>query len=136
MAREAKDDSSPISREIDKQVGQAVRAWRQEAGQTQQQLAEQLGLSYQQVQKYEAGSNRISAGRLYEIAKHYDQEIDDVYRDLPAKLVARIMPIEERSNVEDLELLHNFEVITDPQLRACLGGLVRTLSGRKRRKRS
>jgi hypothetical protein len=57
-----------------------------------------------------------------------------VYRDLPANLVSQILPMERRPGAEDLELLRNVEAIADPQVRACLGGFVKSVSGRKRRK--
>ena len=55
--------------EMDANVGIRIRKRRLELGLTQQELAAKLGLSYQQVQKYETGANRISAGRLWAIAK-------------------------------------------------------------------
>ncbi|MFD1192024.1 helix-turn-helix domain-containing protein [Phenylobacterium conjunctum] len=57
------------AREIDSYVGTRVRALRQMAGLSQQRLAEALGLTFQQVQKYERGSNRISASKLLQIAQ-------------------------------------------------------------------
>ncbi len=53
---------------IDKHVGQALRNRRTLLGLTQQDLALKLGITFQQLQKYENGTNRVSAGRLYEIA--------------------------------------------------------------------
>ena len=57
----------PIS--IDRHVGIRTRALRIQQGMSQSELASELGLSFQQVQKYETGSNRISASKLYTIAK-------------------------------------------------------------------
>lgn len=55
--------------EIDRQVGATVRARRIALGISQEQLARMLGLTFQQVQKYERGTNRISVGRLLQLAK-------------------------------------------------------------------
>jgi transcriptional regulator with XRE-family HTH domain len=55
-------------RDVDVHIGQRVRALRLGAGMTQEGLAGHLELTFQQVQKYENGVNRISAGRLYDIA--------------------------------------------------------------------
>jgi transcriptional regulator with XRE-family HTH domain len=55
-------------REVDVHVGNRVRVARQARKMTQEGLAHQLGITFQQVQKYEKGSNRISAGRLHQIA--------------------------------------------------------------------
>jgi transcriptional regulator with XRE-family HTH domain len=61
---------SPRStREIDKHLGRRLRAARQAQRLSQSELAIALGISFQQIQKYEKGMNRISAGRLYEIAE-------------------------------------------------------------------
>lgn len=54
---------------IDVHVGRRVRLRRRELGVSQQRLAEGLGLTFQQVQKYERGANRISASKLYEIGR-------------------------------------------------------------------
>ena len=53
---------------IDRVVGQRIRWRRKELKLTQEKLGEQLGLTFQQVQKYEKGVNRISAGRLFELS--------------------------------------------------------------------
>jgi transcriptional regulator with XRE-family HTH domain len=54
--------------DIDVQVGQRIRILRLEAKVSQTELAEQLGVTFQQVQKYEKGVNRVGAGRLTKIA--------------------------------------------------------------------
>jgi len=56
-------------RDIDRHVGKRIRLGRQKAGVTQNDLAEHLEVSFQQVQKYEGGTNRISAGKLYRTAE-------------------------------------------------------------------
>jgi transcriptional regulator with XRE-family HTH domain len=63
---EAADDRSPNP--VDLHVGARVRLRRRLAGVSQEKLAEALGLTFQQVQKYERGANRVSASKLYEIA--------------------------------------------------------------------
>ena len=54
--------------DIDRLVGRRVREARREAGLTQDQLAREINLTFQQVQKYEKAVNRVSAGLLYEIS--------------------------------------------------------------------
>ena len=61
-------DHKSRATDIDKAVGAQVRFRRTELGLSQQQLADLIGITYQQAHKYERGINRISAGRLYEIA--------------------------------------------------------------------
>ncbi|MGH6871656.1 MAG: helix-turn-helix domain-containing protein [Rhizomicrobium sp.] len=74
---------------IDRLVGERVRERRAELGMSQEMLARKLGLSFQQIQKYEKGTNRISAGRLFVIAQalampvaqFFEQVIDAVHRN-------------------------------------------------------
>ena len=56
------------ARDIDAHIGNRVRAARQAQGMSQSVLANALGITFQQVQKYENGTNRVSAGRLYDVA--------------------------------------------------------------------
>jgi transcriptional regulator with XRE-family HTH domain len=67
------DETSPISNKrntaaIDLYIGERVRLRRMQVGMSQDQLGKVLGVTFQQIQKYEKGANRISAGRLYRIA--------------------------------------------------------------------
>ena len=57
-----------MSSAVDFLVGSAIRARRKELGMTQQQLAEKIGVSFQQLQKYEKAFNRVSASKLWEIS--------------------------------------------------------------------
>jgi DNA-binding XRE family transcriptional regulator len=61
--------STGRTQDIDRHVGARVRERRIMLGLTQQQLADLIGVTYQQAHKYERGINRVSAGRLYEIAQ-------------------------------------------------------------------
>ena len=60
---------------VDKHVGARLRAARLEAGKSQTQVAEALGVTFQQVQKYEKGTNRISAGTLHELSRLLDTPV-------------------------------------------------------------
>ena len=53
---------------IDKQIGQRVRTQRLMIGMSQEKLGDALGVTFQQIQKYEKGTNRIGSGRLHQIA--------------------------------------------------------------------
>lgn len=64
---------------IDLHVGQIIRQIRRSRGLTQTQLGEVVGLAFQQVQKYERGINRVSAGMLYEIANALDVPIEQFF---------------------------------------------------------
>lgn len=67
---------------IDKKLGQRVRARRLEIGMSQERLAELLGVTFQQVQKYEKGVNRIAASRLHDIAGSLDMPIARFFEGL------------------------------------------------------
>ena len=60
---------------VDQHVGARMRAARLEAGKSQTEVAESLGLTFQQVQKYEKGTNRISAGKLHELWRLFDTPV-------------------------------------------------------------
>ena len=68
-AEQIKTDPKQDIKQLERSIGARIRLRRTELGLTQLQLARQLGLSYQQIQKYETGLNRISAGRLHQISK-------------------------------------------------------------------
>lgn len=61
-----------MTNEIDFHIGKRLRRRRRLLGLTQQQLAESVGIRFQQIQKYECGANRVSASRLYELSESLD----------------------------------------------------------------
>jgi transcriptional regulator with XRE-family HTH domain len=67
---------------IDRKLGQRVRSRRLEIGMSQERLAEILGVTFQQVQKYEKGVNRIAASRLLDICSALDVSISRLYEGL------------------------------------------------------
>ncbi|MEP0315956.1 MAG: helix-turn-helix transcriptional regulator [Hyphomonas sp.] len=80
--------AKPTSRsptEIDKLVGTNVRRVRLERGLTLSDLGEQLGISHQQLQKYETGTNRLSAGMLCALAEVLEVRIESLFNDVSAK---------------------------------------------------
>ena len=77
------------SDQIDVHVSRRLRARRLILGVTQEELAEHLGVTFPQVQKYENGTNRISASRLYTLAQVLDCTTDYFFEDLPARKTKR-----------------------------------------------
>lgn len=67
---------------IDEYVGKEIRRIRKAAGLSMMELADKLGMSYQQIQKYEIGANRVSAGVLYEVACLFHMDIRDFFPPL------------------------------------------------------
>lgn len=70
---------------VDREIGARVRARRLEIGMSQERLAELLGVTFQQVQKYEKGANRIAAGRLFDLSSALDMPISRFFEGLPAR---------------------------------------------------
>ena len=68
---------------IDVHVGQRVRQRRTLLGYSQERLADALNLTFQQVQKYERGANRVGAGRLYELSHALDVPVNYFFEELP-----------------------------------------------------
>lgn len=76
-------------------VGLRIRMRRREAGMTQEGLAELLGITFQQVQKYERGANRVSASRLQAIANALGEPIAYFFEGLPGQPVAQSAALSE-----------------------------------------
>ncbi len=116
-----------LAKRVDEYVGERIRQRRTLLGLTQEQLATALEISYQQVQKYETGANRVSAGRLYEIAKHLDVEIGFFFDGLEPGSQTQPLPHGGRNRAM-IELVRNFGEIKDPLVRNAVSSLVKSLS--------
>lgn len=116
-----------LARHIDELVGERIRQRRTILGLTQEQLAASLSISYQQVQKYETGSNRVSAGRLYEIANLLGVDINHFFDGLSGTERGTPLPHGGR-NRSSIELVRNFMDISDPAVRAAVASLVKSLA--------
>lgn len=71
-----------MTNEIDRHLGKRLRQRRRSLGLTQQQIAEAVGVRFQQIQKYECGANRISAGRLWLLAKALEAPVGTFFDGL------------------------------------------------------
>jgi len=69
---------------VDRHVGLRIRFRRKELGISQEKLADSIGLTFQQVQKYERAANRVSASKLWEVARALNTSINYFYEGLPA----------------------------------------------------
>lgn len=125
---------------MDVHVGSRVRLRRTTLGLSQEKLGDAIGLTFQQVQKYERGTNRIGASRLFELSKVLDvpvgfffEEIDPGAFGAPAVAGMSEPPAptfaEGGSNRELLELVRIFQRISDPTLRRRLFDLVKAITG-------
>src|SRR5271156_3364828 len=110
---------------IDDHVGGRIRERRIMLGLTQQQLAEMIGVTYQQAHKYERGINRVSAGRLYEIARVLNAPITYFYEGI-ADDKPRAVPPPQRML---LEIARNFAEIQNEKHQEAVSQLARVLAG-------
>ena len=72
------------SSKVDAHVGKRVRERRREIGMSQEKLGNALGIAFQQIQKYEAGTNRVAAGRLWNIAKILEVDVGYFFEGIKA----------------------------------------------------
>ncbi|HAE26612.1 MAG TPA: hypothetical protein DCG58_05585 [Hyphomonas adhaerens] len=80
--------------EVDKRVGCNIRALRQAGDMTLSELAEALGISHQQLQKYETGTNRISASMIVDLINVLNVDIEDLFQGVRSE-VAKDSPLEK-----------------------------------------
>ncbi len=121
---------------IDIHVGERIRKRRRALGVSQDWLAEQLGLTFQQVQKYERGANRVSASKLYQVARALQASIPYFFEGLPDPVqvagVAEVAPTpyvhEMPLTPEERELVALLSRIDNRRVRRRLLELVRTLA--------
>ena len=116
---------------VDVHVGKRIRHRRWMNGTTQQQLAEAVGIKFQQIQKYETGMNRVSASRLWDIANVLGVNVSFFFDGLDEKPntqgQASDMPADILTDKEALELLRSYYAIPEHQRRR-LFELARVLS--------
>jgi transcriptional regulator with XRE-family HTH domain len=121
---------------VDGQVGTRVRLRRMLVGMSQERLGELLGLTFQQVQKYEKGVNRIGAGRLYQVAQILGVSISYFYEGVVEQSAQSIRngesstpPVMEfLSSGEGLQLTLAFMRIKDSKVRKRVIDLVKSLA--------
>ncbi len=125
MARRtvAKDGPDPV----DVHVGSRVRLRRTLLGMNQTQLGEALGVTYQQVQNYELGANRMGASRLWHLTEILDVPLSFFFDGLVDE--AKALPLDDwLLRRETLELERAYYPITDPEIRKRLFELFRALA--------
>jgi len=109
---------------VDVLVGRRVRERRTLEGMSQMAVAINLGLSFQQLQKYEKGTNRISASRLYELAQLLDVPVSYFYEGMEE---GKSAPSHDDmlTKRETLELVRAYYAISDREVRDKIRGLVK-----------
>ena len=129
MSALAKVQGNPSARprpqDTDRYVGARLRERRMMLGMTQQQMAELIGVTYQQAHKYEKGINRIAGGRLYAIAQALGVEVSFFYEGIGTDAHAFAPTPKQRLL---LELTRNFASITNRRQQEAVCSLARALA--------
>jgi len=116
---------------VDVHVGKRVRHRRWLIGKTQQQLAEQVGIKFQQIQKYETGANRVSASRLWDIGEALEVPVSFFFEGLEEEhketAKSSMLPADLMGDKEALDLVRSYYSIPENQRRR-LFDLARVLS--------
>jgi transcriptional regulator with XRE-family HTH domain len=129
---------------IDIHVGSRIRLRRTLLGMSQERLGEALGLTFQQVQKYERGVNRVGASRLFDLSRVLDVPISFFFDDMPENLASTYGSQAGRRNTgfsemqtgftddalnrrETLELVRAYYRITDPAVRKRVFDLIKSM---------
>jgi transcriptional regulator with XRE-family HTH domain len=129
---------------IDEHVGHQLRQRRALMGMTQEHLADAVGITFQQVQKYENGANRVSAGRLFEFSKILDVPVNFFFENFGLGATASKSyynlgmaendqaafegPSDVMTKKETIELIRTYYSIQDPKLRKNLFNFVKSMA--------
>jgi len=122
---------NPSPHHVDKHVGAFIRSRRRALGVSQSQLADALGITFQQVQKYESGSNRVSASKLYEVALKLDVPLSTFFEGLDmADADGSPSAVLEFLNLRGAHELVEAYLVLSPALRSRIVALATTMAGR------
>ena len=124
---------------VDIHVGKRVRLRRTLLGISQEKLGKAINLTFQQVQKYERGTNRIGSSRLYQLSQVLDIPVSYFFDDLPIEITAKkssgLVDVKVASfqgdplvKRETLELVRAYYRITDPRVRRQVFELIKAVA--------
>ena len=128
---------------VDVHIGDRIRRRRKLLGLSQEKMAEELGLTFQQVQKYEKGFNRVSASRLWDFSQILQVDINFFFEDMspeiaqqsPRRLRAEINHVEDKilqtspeRTSEAQELLHHYFKLKNPEISKIILALLQNLT--------
>lgn len=128
-------DAPQAPNPVDRHVGLRIRMRRKELGISQERLAESIGLTFQQVQKYERAANRVSASKLWEVSKALSTSVSYFYEGLgdtlepPGANIPREIMQDFLLTSEGIELASLFPKITKSRVRRKVLDLVRVMAG-------
>lgn len=127
---------------IDIQIGKKIRQWRLMRGLTQAQLGEKVGVTFQQIQKYENGINRVLVSRLYDLAVALSIDVSHFFSDIPNN-TTKLTSLHESENKEGFDynygkgdaeskeilgLVREYRKIKSKKSRSAVYSLIKSLS--------
>ena len=123
---------------IDIYVGSRLRLRRALIGMSQEKLGNALEITFQQVQKYERGTNRISSSRLFQISRILDVSVSFFFDDMDTEIIKQtegmaeinkqVLQVDKLSRRETLEFVRAYYKITDPMVRKKIFEMVKAIS--------
>ena len=118
---------------VDSHVGERIRLRRSRLGMTQTELSRAVGVTLQQIQKYERGANRVSSSRLFDLSGALQVSVGYFFDELAGEPPLPVLPVAEDEDLglryETKLLVRAYYGITDPAVRAQVCELARVLSG-------
>lgn len=111
----------------DVHVGAVIRARRKALGASQEALAKAVGLTFQQIQKYERGANRVSASKLLEIARFLQTPLADFFVGLEPPATGS-PPVPPLPSLGGLEVAYRYDALPDAQARRAVREFIESLS--------
>ena len=122
---------------IDIHVGSRLRLRRALIGMSQEKLGNALEITFQQVQKYEHGTNRISSSRLFQISRILDVSVSFFFDDMDTEIIKKtegmaeinkqVLQVDKLSRRETLEFVRAYYKITDPMVRKKIFEMVKAI---------
>lgn len=121
---------------IDTHVGQRLKARRVGLRISQSQIGKALDVTFQQIQKYENGANRVGASNLYKLAQALNVDVSYFFEDMPSATKMKALSDQPASEFEhdpmtqpeSIKLVHNYVRITSPGVRSRVFQLVKSIS--------
>jgi transcriptional regulator with XRE-family HTH domain len=115
---------------VDAYVGEKIRGYRNQLGISQAELGDKLGVSFQQIQKYEKGVNRVTGARLQQIAETFNCVVTDLLPEQRAGRKPKLSNVDRIVATRDgMKLVDSFVTIKNETLRAAIVDLARRFEG-------
>jgi transcriptional regulator with XRE-family HTH domain len=126
--------SNKTATKVDKLIGETIRVQRLSKGLTQQELGSKLGVTFQQIQKYEKGTNRVGSGRLYQIAEIFEVPVNIFFNvDKASGSKRGPSPFDLLDDPLSVQMLHEFLRVGDKNTRRSLLTLVERIASTAKR---